>query len=106
IGDIEPNRPFPDAQGIYAQALATVEVGAAREIEFPVMPIAGQDAAGAQRSLAQRVALVWAAVVACEDAIGCREKRDLAALVAEQCPPLGLQRGEVYSPDPIRVLTT
>jgi len=46
-----------------------------------------------------------AAVVAGEDAIGSGEQRDLPALVAEQGPPLSLQRGEVYSPDPIGVLT-
>ena len=47
-----------------------------------------------------------AAVVAGEDAIGRGEKRYLPALMAEQGPSPGPQRGEVYSPDPIGVLTT
>jgi hypothetical protein len=47
-----------------------------------------------------------AAVVAGEDAIGRGEKRDLPALMAEQGPSPGLQRGEVYSPDPIGIWTT
>ena len=64
VGEIEPDLAVFEAHRIAPQVVAADQGLARLEIELPVVPVAGQQAAVAERALAQGIALVGAAVVA------------------------------------------
>ena len=66
---------------------------AGAQIEFPIVPIAGQHAAGAQRAFGQRIAFVRAAIGDGEDAILGRDQQDLLAVAADELLALCLKIG-------------
>ena len=100
VREVDPHLAAADFDRPGAQPLAAVEVSAALQIELPVVPVAGEDAALVEVALAQRVALVGAAVVAGEHTAGGVEQRDLAPGLAEHQPALAFQGFERRRPGP------
>ncbi len=89
LGEVEPDRTVLDGDRIAPELIAADQGFAARQVEFPVVPVAGQDAAVAQGSHLQQVALVGTAVVAGVDALLGLEYDDLLAAVLEDQGALG-----------------
>ena len=97
VGDVQPDLAVNDFHGIAPQPVAAHQGLAALEIEFPVVPVAGEDAAPAIRPLGelalhQGIALVRAAVVASIDAGLAGEDGDLLAAGLEELTALFPQR--------------
>ena len=103
VRKVDPDLAAADLHRIGAQPLAAVEVPAAFEVELPVVPVAGQDAPLVEASLAQRIALVRAAVVAGEQATRGVEQRDLPPVLAEDEPPPVLERVEGSRKGPVAI---
>jgi hypothetical protein len=82
---------FGDRVG--AHRIAADERRAAGEIELPVVPIAGQDATRSERALAQRIALMRAAVGDRENAVALGQQQHLPALLSHQPAALGFEIG-------------
>ena len=100
LREVDPHLAVADVHRVGAQPLAAVEVASAAQVELPVVPVAGDDAAFVEAALAQRVAFVRAAVVAGEHAVRGVEQRDLASFVAKHQPALVLEGGERGRPGP------
>ena len=100
VDDLDPDVRAPDFDRIDAQPVAFALVLAGLQVELPVVPVAGQQAVAVQRALAQRIALVRAAVVAGADALRGIEERDLAAVEAEDRAALPAQFVDAGSLDP------
>ena len=79
IASIEPHGAILDLHRIDAQVVAAVDRRAGLQVEFPVVPVAGQHAIGVERAFHERIALVRTAVVAREDLALVHEQRDVPA---------------------------
>ena len=98
VGDVEPDLVAAEPDGIAPEGVAADQGLAALQVELPVVPVAGQDAALGQAALHQRKALVGAAVVAGEDPFLAVEQGDLLAPDLDQAAALRrqvLQRADV-----------
>ena len=72
-----------------AHGVAADQRRTAREIEFPIMPVASQHTARPERAFAQRIALVRAAVGDREEATLARNDEHLLAFVPHQLAAVG-----------------
>ena len=103
LARIDPDdaRLHPDR--IDAQAVAAIVVAAGPEIELPVVPVAGEHAAGVEVALDQRIALVRAAVVAGVDRAVVEEERELLRAELDGRPTGAAQALELDRPGPARL---
>src|SRR5262249_18422689 len=81
-------------------AIAADQGLAALQVEFPVVPVAGEDAGLGKDALAQRVALVGTAVRNGDDVIPHPEQQDLAASMAHHGLARLLEPGQGCGLDP------
>ena len=79
IADIQPYSTILHFHGIDAQDVAAVNGGAGLQVEFPVVPVAGQHAIDIERAFHERIAFVRTAVVAGEDLTLMEEQGDVLA---------------------------
>ena len=105
FGQINPDIASTNFDWIGAQPVTTVEVVTGIEIEFPVMPVAGQDAVCRQATLGQRIALMRAAVIAGPDTVGSAEQSDLPTLDAQHFHRLGRKFCQRYQALPVALIT-
>ena len=89
IGDVEPDRPVGHVHRVAPHLVAANQGLARLQVEFPVVPVAGEDAATVELALHQGIALVGAAVVAGEDTLVAMEQGDLLALDSHHHLALG-----------------
>ena len=101
IAGIQPHGAILHFHRIDTQGVAAVNRGAGPQIEFPVVPVAGQHAIGVERAFHQRIALVGAAVVAGEDLALMEEEGDVLAAEFYGDGAGGLQAGEVGCAGPV-----
>ena len=80
IAGIQPHSTILHFHGIDAQVVAAVNGGAGLQVEFPVVPVAGQHTIAVERAFHQRIALVRTAVVACKNLALMEEQGDMLAL--------------------------
>ena len=100
VRQIYPDLAVADLHRIGAQSLALVEVPSTREVELPVVPVAGDDAALVQAPFPQGISLVRAAVVAGEHPFRGVEEGDLPSRLAEHHAALGPEGFERGRPGP------
>ena len=82
--DVQPDATGLDPDRIARQLVSADQRGAGRQIEFPVVPVAGEHAAVGERALAQRIALVRTPIGAGEyPALGVKQE-DLPAGMAHE----------------------
>ena len=79
---VHPDTPAVETDLVMRQCVAADQRGPRREVEFPVVPVAGQHAAIGERTLAQRIALMRTAIGAGEHAAVTMDEQDLPAFVA------------------------
>ena len=88
--DVQPDATGLEANRVARQLVAADQGRAGCQVEFPVVPVAGQHAAIGQRSLAQRIAFMRTAIGAGEHAALGVQQQDLPAFMAHDC--LALRR--------------